>query len=118
METDGKRRARGGTLGQYGRVLRRAADAEAVAEAEREVGAAWTAELLQLRDAAMDHIEAAQSLLDIVAEELGSMAEAADERDRALRAGRERVEAARQALERGAGQVEVREPWPGGTSRR
>lgn len=105
METGSRKQSGIGPLGQYGRALLRAANAEAVADAERTVGVAWTQELLHLRKAAMQHLEAAQSLLDVIAEELGLMADAADERDRMVQVGRLRAALARAAVLRPQGSV-------------
>jgi len=102
MET-GSRKSGIGPLGQYGRALLRAANAEAVADAERTVSGAWAQELLRLRKAAMQHLEAAQSLLDVIAEELGQLAAAADDRDRMVQVGRLRAAMARAAVLRPQG---------------
>jgi hypothetical protein len=87
-------------LVEYGRVVRRTAAQRAVAEAEREVGAAWITELLRLRDATLRRLEADGLLLDLIADELEVIALASDERDRAVRAGMLRVALAREALYR------------------
>jgi len=89
-----------GLLSEYGRALRRVVGEQAVGEAEREVGAAWSIELLKVRDVTLQQLEADQALLDVIAEELEAIAQAADERDRAVRAGRLRVAAARAAMYR------------------
>jgi len=88
-------------LGEYSRALRSAARDQAVADAEREVGTAWAGELLRLREAARDDIAAARALIEVIAEELDLIADAADEREKAVWAGRRRVASAREAACRG-----------------
>jgi hypothetical protein len=87
-------------LSEYSRALRSAARMQAVADAEGEVGVAWAAELLRLRDSTREGMAAGQALLDVIEDELGQLADAAGRRDEMARAGRLRVAAARRAVYR------------------